>query len=374
VRSLLAALLLCSLSFAETIRLETADGVEIVGDLTVVSKDAPTVVCLPMYRHTRATYEPLVEPLKAKGFNVLALDLRGHGDSAPELADRVKKRDPAVFRAMHHDVKAAFDYLLKEGFDTTRVALVGASVGCSVAIDATVRYPYAVRAVVLLTPGASYLGMPTLEHLKRWPGTYVNVICTKEEVSRPVMDALEGTRGGATIYDIKGAHGTQMFEKAGAAENVMLTLFAEFLEPPLAVPAWKEGDPALEKPGFFRKVLGPRRKVGTGTAYLMAWVVGETWHLGVLVDTPFRGKVICHRPRLEIPFDTAKKTPPRRMKAAEGEEVQVNQGTAGGKHWLEFTLPKRPFSSEVGFVFVPEEGEPARLPNGPPFRAFPVRQ
>lgn len=381
MRTLLPLLLACLAAQAETVRFETSDGIEVVADWHPAGKaDAPSVICLPMYRHTRATYAPLVEPLRERGMNVLVLDLRGHGDTAPKLAERVRGRDAEVFRAMHHEVDAAARFLMAKGCDTTRIALVGASVGCSVAVDAADRYPHWVRGVVLLTPGANYLGVPTLEHLKRWPGASSLVLCAKDEekTCRPVIDALDAAPGAASskIHDLTGAHGTRLFGKvAGVGKSIAVYLDGKVFDPPrLAVPAWKADDPALQKPGFFRQVLGPRRKLGEGTATTMAWVVGDTWHLGVLIDTPFRGKLVLQRPGLEVPFDTAQPLKAGERKAADGTKIEVSQGSAGGKHWIELILPGEPPDAQVGLVLKPDEGEPVGLPAGKPFRALRVNR
>ena len=93
-------------AFAERVTFKTSDGVEIVADYVKGAKDAPAVLCIPMYRNVRATYLPLVIALKEKKFHILVLDARGHGESAPELKKRVEARDPKVFNAMHLDVEA----------------------------------------------------------------------------------------------------------------------------------------------------------------------------------------------------------------------------------------------------------------------------
>ena len=189
---LLSLLLLLSPALAETVKFKTKGGVQLVGELHEVGPGAPTVICIPMFRHEKETYRPLVDPLARVGINTLLLDTRGHGQSAPELRRFAEGRDPKLFNAMHHDVAAAIDYLAeRKRIDTTRIGLIGASVGCSVAVDATVRHPGRVRAVVLLTPG-NYLGVPTLEHLRNWRGTSILVVTSTDEEakSKGVMDAL----------------------------------------------------------------------------------------------------------------------------------------------------------------------------------------
>jgi len=359
---LLACLLLALPAAAETVRFETVDGLTLVGDLHRAEGDAPTVICLPMYRSTRASYEPLVKPLLAKGIHVLALDLRGHGESAPDLALKVEARDGGLFRGMHKDVEAAFAYLLDRGFDTTRVGVVGASVGCSVAVDFTVRNPGDVRAVVLLTPGANYLGVPTLEHLKSWPGTRSFLFSSFEErkTTEPVEKALAPFDGANHMFfDLKGIHGTRMFGKVEGIEE----LIANFMESSLlgaadlAVPQWKEDDP--QRPDFVRDGQWPARKVAAVTAHLMAWAVGDTLNVGAMVDGPFKGSLrfeIDGRSGMEIPLDN------------EAPETQGGSpwftGKADGRTWVRLSLPGAKERKRLCLTLVPGEGKPVRLPGG----------
>ena len=233
MRALIVLLALAAPLLAERVTFQTSDGQSIVGTWSQGAKDAPTVICLPMYRNVRASYNPLVAPLILKGINVLAIDLRGHGESASELADSVKKRDAKVFNAMHLDVAAAVDFLEKEkGCDRTRIGLIGASVGCSVAIDYTRRKPGDVRAVVLLTPGSKYLGVDSLAHLKEWPGARIFTFVSSEEkkTSQGVMDALDPFDGSnRMVVPGKGIHGTRMFGKVNQIEELIANFFGSTL-------------------------------------------------------------------------------------------------------------------------------------------------
>ena len=314
VARLLSLLLLLSPALAETVRFKTKGGVQLVGELRQVGPDAPTVICLPMFRHDKETYRPLVDPLARVGINTLLLDTRGHGQSAPELRRFAEGRDPKLFNAMHYDVAAAIEYLAeRKRIDTTRIGLIGASVGCSVAVDATVRHPASVRAVVLLTPGSNYLGVPTLRHLRDWPGTAVLVATSTEEEakSRAVMDVLKPFPGTTLrVVEGRGIHGTRMFGKVADVEKSLAAFMRERLVDgvDVRVPRFKEG--MVMGAGFVRRTLRLGRKVEGTTYTFLLFAVGSTWTLGAMVDGPFIGKIkmTVNEATLELPFYTTRKS------------------------------------------------------------------
>lgn len=172
---------------------------------------APIAILLHMYRSDRSAYAPLLGPLHDAGFAVLAIDMRGHGKSATaELAARVRARDTAVFEEMKQDVRAAYDWLAKQdGVDRSRFALVGASVGCSVAL----RYAAADRsvdAIVCLSPGLNYLGLDSKTDMERISGRRMwFVASTREAGASRTLAKL-----GASKVDVQGkgrGHGTNLF-------------------------------------------------------------------------------------------------------------------------------------------------------------------
>lgn len=165
------------------------------------------VVLVHGYRGTRTAWDATRLPLRDRGVHVLALDLRGHGRNAKpgkvDLGPRVDARDPTLFAAMHADVIAAVRWLVREGgCDARRVAVVGASVGGSVAVDAAARYPNEVAAIAWLSPGAKYLGLDSVASLSKVPVSVPMLLLAHRgelEVMRPVVDARPGAR--SVVYD-----------------------------------------------------------------------------------------------------------------------------------------------------------------------------
>lgn len=115
---------------AETVRLRTSDGVDLVASyLATAASGAPAVLLLHGFaaRRTKPAYAYLADEL-SRDANVLALDLRGHGESGgvSTLGDR---------EAL--DVRAGLAWLRRRGHPW--VAAVGLSMGATAAVHAAGR-------------------------------------------------------------------------------------------------------------------------------------------------------------------------------------------------------------------------------------------
>jgi len=215
---------------AETVRFDTEDGVRIVGELSfpepgvlTVIERRPLVILLHMYASDRSAWKPLVPKLTEAGFAVLAIDMRGHGESvepaSQDLARRVKERDASLFNAMPRDVAAACAFLADRlDVDASRFAIVGASVGCSVAIEYAA-HDASVDAIVCLSPGTDYLGVDSTRPVKALGKRAMLLLATEGERKAP--DELARLNPNVTT-DIVGkgtVHGTRMFGRIEGIED-----------------------------------------------------------------------------------------------------------------------------------------------------------
>jgi dienelactone hydrolase len=200
----------------QVVTFQASDGMRLTADYFPPPEDlrslAPMVILLHMYRSDRHAWQPLIRPLHEAGFAVLAVDLRGHGDSATtETRQRVLDRDPKLFREMQNDLRGAYDFLAAQPrVDRARFALVGASVGCSVALQYAAR-DRSVDAVVCLSPGLDYLGLDSAGDIAQITGRRLLLIATEDE--KDAVYTLEKRGSGVEVQIPAGAsaHGTNMF-------------------------------------------------------------------------------------------------------------------------------------------------------------------
>lgn len=145
----------------------TDDGFTIVGsykgakaDVINVSQNyRPTLVLVHGMKETRAIWDPygLTDSALNWGFNVLTIDIRGHGES---IYKNGKKLEISSFSQdditnMPMDVRAAVKYVLDNYQTNNQFVVVGASIGANAALNAAVYETY-IRSLVLLSPGLNY--------------------------------------------------------------------------------------------------------------------------------------------------------------------------------------------------------------------------
>lgn len=234
---------------ARKVKFRTGDGIDIHGGFTPArlkkSEKAPIAILLHMYKHDRSTYDPLIPHLHRAGFAVLAIDVRGHGESVGlpemELVKRVAARDTRLFGDMHKDVAAAYLWLAKQpNVDLARFVLVGASVGCSVALDYAVD-DRSVDGVVCMTPGTRYLGIDSVRDAKKYGKRPLLLLAAERE--RSAADELGKIVPQATVKIVPGSegdrtalHGTRMFGKVPRIESTIAEFAAKAAGPPPTEP------------------------------------------------------------------------------------------------------------------------------------------
>lgn len=216
----------------QVVKFESADKVEIVGTFYQSQvDDAPAVLLLHQFGSNRSAYKKFAKGLQIKGFNILAIDGRGFGDSTKTTDGKTvsAERTNDAVKGMKADVAGAFDFLSKQkNVDVNRMGIVGASYGSSLAIIYAAENSK-VKAVALLSPGLNYFGnLPIESAVKNYGDRALLLVAAEDdqnsaETVRKLKAENANNKYEMKIYE-KGGHGTALF--AVGLEN----LLEEFLQ------------------------------------------------------------------------------------------------------------------------------------------------
>lgn len=124
---------------------------------TGVPAPVPSVLLLHGYGEDRSVWSEFRVELLRKGFAVLTVDLRGHGESRTRNQRQIEAQTD--WRASSHefplDLDPALDYLKSQArVDNGKIIVIGSDVGANLALIASGRFPE-VRTVVALNPKLS---------------------------------------------------------------------------------------------------------------------------------------------------------------------------------------------------------------------------
>jgi pimeloyl-ACP methyl ester carboxylesterase len=136
----------------ETVEVQAGDDLLLKGDYYApAAENAPAVLLLHQLGSNRASWSPLIPALLDAGYAVLAVDLRGHGETSGEIN----------WMAATEDVQAWLDWLRAQpGIRADAVTVIGASIGANLALVGCGSDPDCVT-VIALSPSTDYFGVTT---------------------------------------------------------------------------------------------------------------------------------------------------------------------------------------------------------------------
>jgi pimeloyl-ACP methyl ester carboxylesterase len=167
----------------ELVTLTAEDGVQTVSSWYARNDDAPVVILLHNVGTTSGNFRPLIPELYKSGFQILAMDLRGHGrsrDLNPEVYEAMRSRQTFVYFDMRKDVEAAVQWLTEEkDVKPQRISFVGGEYGSTLAMQALARNPE-LGAVVALSPSRNYFGVNIVNFVEDYGKRPLYLILSKQ--------------------------------------------------------------------------------------------------------------------------------------------------------------------------------------------------
>ena len=174
-------------SLGETVRIVTRDKVALSGSYfaprTRGKAKVPGAILVHDAGSNRAALAEMAVYLQKKGFGVLTLDLRGHGESVDEDLDWSKMEDKAKESAWAfagRDLTAAGSYLLgRKEIHAANLSLVGIGDGGALALRHAIDDD-ATRAVVLVGPSGEAQGFDMTEGICDLGGLPCLIVAPKD--------------------------------------------------------------------------------------------------------------------------------------------------------------------------------------------------
>jgi dienelactone hydrolase len=189
--------------------------------------ESPALVLFHMLHHKRRDWEGFARRASQAGIAVLAIDMRGHGQSVlrAEKAIDVKEFSNEDFALMVEDAKAAVEFIqAKESIDPKQISLMGASIGANVALKYAASNA-TIRSVVLLSPGLSYRNLTTEDAMRAYGKRPALLVAARDDdyAADSVQKLSEVARGKSKtqLYE-KAGHGTFMFRVEPGLNDLIL--------------------------------------------------------------------------------------------------------------------------------------------------------
>jgi dienelactone hydrolase len=193
---------------AQSVKIKASDGLTIIGLFYPSASSgpaAPSALLLHQINGSKAQWQPLIPALLAEGYSVLAVDLRGFGETGGEINWKRAEADVATLLAWLRD---------QSGVNGDEIAIIGASMGANLALRGCAADTRC-RVAVALSPGLDYFGLTTGDAIRKMSKKAPLLVASQIDTAsaQGVTKLAEIAPGNVMIrvYD-GGKHGVQLFD------------------------------------------------------------------------------------------------------------------------------------------------------------------
>ena len=194
-----------SVSFSnDRVHIKTADDWTIAAIHHAPKRGGRVAVLIHGAQAGKEEWESFAAQLWSRGWGTLALDLRGHGESARPGRDFHWLDQSDAWPSAAADIEAASRWLAKRGVPPSRQAFIGASIGANLAALAAAKSKPA--ALVLLSPGLDYRGV-----VLKLPPKIPTLAAASPQDAYATQAARAASQANVPSLQARAGHGVQMF-------------------------------------------------------------------------------------------------------------------------------------------------------------------
>ncbi|MBQ4646279.1 MAG: alpha/beta fold hydrolase [Candidatus Gastranaerophilales bacterium] len=176
------------ISTKHKIEFVTRDKFILVGDLYLASPETnkPLVICLHSFSMNAQVWKDMAQNLRIKGYNVLAMDLRGHGRSVYNENLKLKSRyyyKQDTWQKLPKDVYDAVKYV-KANYPKVNcndVIIIGADIGASAGAIGAMSLPKAPLKMVMISPMIEFKGLRMPVRTNKFVDTKIMMVLAKTD-------------------------------------------------------------------------------------------------------------------------------------------------------------------------------------------------
>lgn len=210
--------------------LTTGDGYKVAAWYWPVKGDisVPGIILLHQRGKDKSSWGSFPAKLVSEGFAVIAIDLRGHGETLGPNGQAIPldSLSDADYQAMLYDVGAAHAYLAQQkGVDGDRVGIIGASIGANLGLLYAAQ-DRRIRTVVALSPGLDYKSLKPLAAMKGLDKRPLFLLASKgDKASLDCIHTLEQAavkEAPVSLREFDGsAHGTDLLSTQPGLDSII---------------------------------------------------------------------------------------------------------------------------------------------------------
>ncbi|MBX4198088.1 alpha/beta hydrolase [Candidatus Parcubacteria bacterium] len=203
-----------------------ADGAITIAGNYWQGKGERALVLLHMMPATKESWNVCAEAFNKVGYDVLAIDLRGHGESGGGVYTNFKDQD---HQTSEQDVEGARMWFEDRGIHPENIYIGGASIGANLAIQYLAKHSEC-KAIFCLSAGLRYRGIETLPLVRRLEAAqkiFLAAAKDDERVPDAAMQTEELYSAATAEKQLKifetGGHGTDMFNEHPDLINLIIS-------------------------------------------------------------------------------------------------------------------------------------------------------